>query len=75
MVWSPQSRKPPICMLLAAFQGTASQLYAIYSIWEALPHLHVIGSSSEPQPRHWTLGSCMFLPKTCLRAAYSKPHT
>ena len=39
--------------------GTASDLYAIYCIWETASQLHAICSVWEPQPRHWTLSSCM----------------
>ena len=60
MVWSiPQLFKPHICTHLGR---TAFRVSVICSIWE-------------PQPRHWTLSSCICLPKTCLPATCSMPHT
>ena len=62
VVWSPRLHCPkplPFARYLQHLGGTASHLYAICSVWE-------------PQPRHWTLSSCI-----CLRCQsstyYPKP--
>ena len=51
----------PFARYLQHLEGTASHLYAIYSIWETSFRLHAICSIWEPQPRHWTLSSCRCL--------------
>ena len=62
VVWSPRLHCPkplPFARYLQHLGGTASHLYASCSVWE-------------PQPRHWTLSSCI-----CLRCQsstyYPKP--
>ena len=71
MIWSPppapktshlQSFGRHGLPIVRHLGGTASHLYVIFSIWE-------------PQPRHWALSSCIFLPKTCFGSAYSISHT
>ena len=62
MVWLPPS--PPnlaFASYLQHFGGAPSNLYSIYRIWEAQPPICTSLAAWEPQPRHWTLCTGIFL--------------
>ena len=59
-IYEPGPRKPAQPSPLIPPGGTASRY--LQHLGCTASHLHVIGSSWEPQPRHWTLSSCIFLP-------------